>query len=122
MSSNTSSAPTAPAKLDTILQRSAHPVTVFTLSWCSYCHAVIRLLKSLGVPFQLIELDSGAYLDADLHRRLRAELQHKTGAQTLPQVFVGETSVGGYTETQAALRSGQLEKLLALRGVRIQKT
>lgn len=102
-----------------ILQHDRVPVTVFTLSWCSYCHAVKSLLDSLQVPYQTIELDSGMYLETRLHQQMRAELRQLSGSQTLPQVFVGQENVGGYTETQAAVRAGVLKKLLANRGVEI---
>lgn len=96
-----------------LLQQSAQPVTVFTLSWCSFCHAAKQLLRDLGIPFEVIELDSGAYKSPDVHNRLRQELRQLTGSNTLPQVFVGDTPVGGYTDTQAALRNGSLKTLLA---------
>lgn len=78
-----------------ILQRDAMPVTVFTLSWCSYCHAVKNLLDSLHVPYDTVELDTGIYLDTHLHQRMRTELRQLSGSQTLPQVFVGRENVGG---------------------------
>jgi len=101
------------------LQRGARPMTVFTLSWCSYCHAVKSLLDSLRVPYQTVELDTGMYLDTHLHQRMRAELRQLSGSQTLPQVFVGRDNIGGYTETQAAARAGRLQALLAANGVAI---
>ena len=99
------------------MQRGARPVTVFTLSWCSYCHAVKSLLDSLRVPYHTVELDTGMYLDSHLHQRMRAELRQVSGSQTLPQVFVGRDNIGGYTETQAAARAGRLQTLLAANGV-----
>lgn len=101
------------------MHKGTRPVTVFTLSWCSYCHAVKRLLDSLRVPCHIVELDTGPYLDTHLHQRMRAELRQLSGSQTLPQVFVGRDNIGGYTETQAAARSGQLQTLLAAKGVAI---
>lgn len=96
-----------------LLQQSGEVITVFTLSWCAYCHAVKKLLSDLKVPYSVIELDTGDYRPAERHNRLRHELRLMTGSQTLPQVFVGDTPVGGYTDTQAALRSGRLKTLLA---------
>ncbi len=101
------------------MQRDTKPVTVFTLSWCSYCHAVKSLLNSLQVPYHTVELDSGVYLDTHLHQRMRTELRQLSGSQTLPQVFVGRDNIGGYTETQAAARAGRLQALLAAKGVSI---
>lgn len=102
-----------------ILQRDTMPVTVFTLSWCSYCHAVKNLLDSLHVPYHTVELDTGSYLDTHLHQRMRTELRQLSGSQTLPQVFVGRENIGGYTETQAAARAGRLQTLLAAKGVTV---
>lgn len=95
------------------LEASSAPVTLFSLSWCSYCHAVKQLLKQLKIPFDEVELDTGRYREPALNARLRTELRKLTGSNTLPQVFVGRTSVGGYTETSAAARNGKLQKLLA---------
>lgn len=96
-----------------LLAASTRPVTLFTLSWCSYCQAAKQLLKQLNVPCQLVELDTGEFREPALNQRLRKELQQMTGSNTLPQVFIGDESIGGYTDTQAALKSGRLKKLLA---------
>lgn len=101
----------------TLLAQSPTPVTVFTLSWCSFCHAAKKLLKDLDIPFTVIELDTGDYRPAGVHNRLRQDLFDITGSQTLPQVFVGDTPVGGYTDTQSALRNGHLKSLLAAQGI-----
>ena len=95
------------------LGASSAPVTLFSLSWCSYCHAVKQLLKQLKIPFDEVELDTGRYREPALNASLRTELRKMTGSNTLPQVFVGRISVGGYTETSAAARRGKLQKLLA---------
>lgn len=102
-----------------LIAQSQTPVTVFTLSWCSFCHSAKKLLKDLNVPFTVIELDSGDYRPAAVHNRLRQDLFDMTGSQTLPQVFVGDVAVGGYTDTQAALRSGRLKTLLAAHQVNL---
>lgn len=109
----TDNKPNQPHHIKALLASSDQPVTLFSLSWCSYCHAAKQLMKQLNVSFRLIELDTGKYRDATLNQALRRELQQLTGSNTLPQVFVGEKSIGGYTDTQAALKSGLLKKLLA---------
>lgn len=91
-------------------------VTVFSLSWCSYCHAVKQLLQQIDVPFQEFELDSGYFATEANHQALRQELQHLTGSRTLPQVFIARQPVGGYTETLSAIRSGQFNDLLSQTG------
>lgn len=103
--------------ITSLISESPAVVTVFTLSWCSFCHAAKHLLKSLDIPFHVIELDTGAFREPALNARLRQELLSLTGSQTLPQVFVGDHNIGGYTETQAALRQGHLAALLADHGI-----
>ncbi|TFH70318.1 hypothetical protein E3V39_15160 [Gammaproteobacteria bacterium LSUCC0112] len=101
-----------PLSVQELIASSAHPVTLFSLSWCTYCHAAKQLFRQLNVACRVVELDTGEYREPVLNQRLRKELHHMTGSNTLPQVFVGAESVGGYTDTQAALRSGRLKKLL----------
>lgn len=95
-----------------LIAASEHPITLFSLSWCSYCHAAKQLFRQLNVACRVIELDTGEFREPVLNQRLRKELHQMTGSNTLPQVFIGEESVGGYTDTQAALKSGRLKKLL----------
>lgn len=92
------------------------PVTVFSLSWCSYCHAVKQLLQQTSVPFEEYVLDQGVFASDANHQHLRLELQQLTKSRTLPQVFVATQSVGGYTETLAAIRSGQFNDWLKAAG------
>ena len=99
--------------------QSENAVTLFTLSWCSFCHAARHLLRELHVPHTVIELDTGIYRAAEVHNRLRQELRQLTGSNTLPQLFIGDTAVGGYTDTQAALRNGKLKTLLSAHQIRI---
>lgn len=108
--------PTPPEGLDSIdalLDHSPHTVTLFTLSWCGFCHAARNLLQALDIPHHIVELDSGPFAARERHEQLRRQLREMTGSHTLPQVFVGRVAVGGYTETAAASRTGELSKLLA---------
>lgn len=102
--------------IEQMLTSHRHPVTVFSLSWCSYCHAVKQLLQQHGVPFEEYVLDRGELASGDNHPRLRQELLTLTQSRTLPQVFVARHPVGGYTETLAAFRSGQFEAWLKTNG------
>jgi glutaredoxin 3 len=113
MSHSTNGKPGIPS----LISGSPATVTVFTLSWCSFCHAVKHLLQGLNIPFHVVELDTGEYREPVLNARLREELLCLTGRRTLPQVFVGDHNIGGYTETQTALRQGQLSTLLADHGI-----
>lgn len=102
--------------INDMLTSHENPVTVFSLSWCSYCHAVKQLLQQHNTPFEEYVLDRGELASEENHQRLRQELQALTRSRTLPQVFVANHPVGGYTETLAAIRSGQFEAWLQSNG------
>jgi glutaredoxin len=94
-----------------MLAESSQTITIFTLSWCSYCHALKRLLNQLNEPFAEYELDTGSYQKPALNQQLRAELRALTGSTTLPQVFIGKSNIGGYTDTAAAIQNGSFQRL-----------
>ena len=89
-----------------------HPITLFSLTWCSYCRATKQLLQQLGLSYRTIELDHGVYLEPQLQHQARTRLQQLTRSGTLPQLFIAGELVGGYTDTYAAWKSGKLEALL----------
>ncbi len=97
--------------VDNAISDPQHPVVLFSLSWCTYCKSAKRLLAQLGVSYQLYELDTSEFLDPRLQHQIRTSLQELTRSSTLPQVFVGAESVGGYTETYSAMKSGRLAEL-----------
>lgn len=80
------------------------PVTVYTTRICAYCHAAKRLLTNKGVPFEEIDVSH------DFERR--RWLVEASGQRTVPQIFVGERSIGGFTELRTLDRSGELDALL----------
>ena len=81
------------------------PVTIYTRQLCGYCSAAKRLLDGKGVSY--------TEHDATYDKVLRQEMMQKSGRQTFPQVFVGETHVGGYDDLDAAERDGRLDRMLA---------
>lgn len=105
-------------EIDVAIADPAHPITLFSLTWCSYCRAAKQLLQQMGLSFRIIELDQGRYLEPRLREQARARLQQLTHSATLPQLFIGDDLVGGYTDTYAALQSGKLEALLEAHGIR----
>ncbi len=80
------------------------PVTLYTAVPCSYCHAAKALLAARGVSFD--EVDLTGQPDE------RIALMQKTGMRTVPQIFIGDHFVGGYTELAAVDRAGELDTLL----------
>ncbi len=82
------------------------PVTVYSSMWCPYCHRAKQLLSRKGVAFEEIEVDGAPTLRAEMARRAH-------GGQTVPQIFIGETHVGGCDELYALEEAGKLDQLLA---------
>jgi cysteine synthase len=88
------------------------PVVIFALAWCEFCWSARKLFAKLGVPYRAIELDSAAYRTGDRGGKIRAALEARTGAPTIPQIFVGGTHVGGCTDLFDACRDGRLSTWL----------
>ncbi len=82
------------------------PVEIYTSPLCGFCHAAKRLLTSKGVDFT--EVDIWANPD-----RKPEMIQRANGGRTVPQIFIGETHVGGCDDLQALERAGKLDALLA---------
>ena len=79
-------------------------VEIYTTQWCPYCDAAKSLLQKKGVDYEEVDAD-----DADIRM---AMVQRAHGRRTVPQIFVGETHVGGYDDMAALERRGQLDPLL----------
>ena len=80
-------------------------VTIYTRQLCGYCTAAKKLLKSKGAKFT----EHDATYDPELRRQMIARAN---GASTFPQIFIGETPVGGCDDLMAMARSGRLDGLL----------
>jgi len=80
-------------------------VLMYTTAVCPYCQMAERLLRSKGVEVEKVRID--------LEPARRAEMMEKTGRRTVPQIYVGETHVGGYDDLAALDRAGGLDPLLA---------
>ena len=92
-------------------------VVMFALEWCEFCWAARKLFAALGVPFQSVDLDSVAFQAHDVGTKIRAVLKERTGSPTIPQIWIGGTRVGGAMDLFDAMRSGELQRLLAQAGV-----
>jgi len=68
--------------------------------------AAERLLAAKGVN----EIEK---VRIDLDPQRRAEMMEKTGRRTVPQIYIGDTHVGGYDDLSALDRAGGLDPLLA---------
>ena len=81
-------------------------VRMYSTQVCPYCQMAERLLRSKGVT----ELEK-ILIDKDSVQR--AEMMEKTGRRTVPQIYIGDTHVGGYDDLAALDRAGGLDPLLA---------
>lgn len=80
-------------------------VLMYATGWCPYCQRAERLLRERGAAPEIIDLD------AEPGRR--AEMMERSGRRTVPQIFVGDTHVGGCDDLVALDRNGGLLPLLA---------
>jgi glutaredoxin 3 len=87
------------------------PVVMYTTGMCPYCVQAERLLRAKGVA----EI---AKVRVDLDPGRRAEMMERTGRRTVPQIYIGDTHVGGFDDLVALDRAGRLDPLLAGAGSR----
>ncbi|MEO8507537.1 MAG: glutaredoxin 3 [Betaproteobacteria bacterium] len=81
------------------------PVTMYSTRFCPYCVQAERLLRAKGVQ-------DIAKVRVDLEPERRAEMMTRTGRRTVPQIYIGQTYVGGYDDLVALDRAGKLDPLL----------
>ncbi|MFH1796525.1 MAG: glutaredoxin 3 [Pseudomonadota bacterium] len=81
-------------------------VTIYTRDFCGYCAAAKRLLSEKGVDFT----EHDASFSPDLRKEM---IQRANGRSTFPQIFIGETHVGGCDDLYELDRTGKLDPLLA---------
>jgi cysteine synthase A len=93
------------------------PVVLFALEWCEFCWSVRKFFARIGVSYHTVDLDSVAYQKDDLGGRIRSVLVERTGARTIPQIFVGGEPVGGCTDLFDAWREGALQQRFARSGI-----
>ena len=80
-------------------------VEIYTTQWCPYCHAAKALLEQKGVAYHEVDAQEP---------EIRSQMvQRAKGRRTVPQIFIGDTHVGGYDDMAALDRRGQLDPLLA---------
>jgi glutaredoxin 3 len=82
-------------------------ITIYGTRHCPYCHQAENHLRSKGAAgFRRISVDT------DL--AAREEMVRLTGRRTVPQIFIGETHVGGYDDLVRMDRVGELDALLRI--------
>lgn len=83
---------------------SAPKVTIYTKENCPFCVRAKRLLEKKSVAYEEIRVEGD---DA-----LRSWLVQKTGQMTVPQIFAGDRSLGGFSDLDALDREGKLDPIL----------
>lgn len=84
----------------------AVPVTMYATAVCPYCVQAERLLHAKGVR----DIEK---VRVDVEPARRVEMMQKSGRRTVPQIWIGDTHVGGYDDLVALDRAGRLVPLLA---------
>jgi glutaredoxin 3 len=81
------------------------PVKMYTTAVCPYCIRAKQILKAKGVA----DIDE---IRVDMHPQQRAHMMQITGRRTVPQIFIGDTHVGGCDDLMALDSRGGLVPLL----------
>ena len=81
-------------------------VDIYTKFGCGYCFRAKRLLDEKGVEYEEFDITMGGPKREEMVARA-------PGARTVPQIFVGDTHVGGSDELAALDREGKLDELLS---------
>lgn len=79
-------------------------VVIYSKNYCPYCDRAKALFKAKNVPYEEIKVD-------DLPE-LYEELKNKTGMRTVPQIFINDKLIGGFTDLAALDQKGELDPLL----------
>ena len=83
----------------------AQKITMYSTGVCPFCQMAERLLRARGIA----AIDK---IRVDLEPERRVEMVEKTGRRTVPQIYIGETYVGGFEELAALDHAGRLDGLL----------
>ncbi|MCA1325692.1 glutaredoxin 3 [Herbaspirillum sp. alder98] len=81
------------------------PIVMYCTAVCPYCVMAERLLTSKGIT----EIQK---IRVDLEPQQRELMIQKTGRRTVPQIYIGDTHVGGFDDLNALERAGKLDPLL----------
>ncbi len=80
-------------------------VVVYSTRVCPYCRMAEKLLEKKGVTYDKVMVDENP--------ARREEMERLSGRKTVPQIFIGNTHVGGFTDLAELDRAGKLDPLLA---------
>lgn len=81
-------------------------IKVYSKDYCPYCKRAIALLDSLDVKYEVVDITQTP--------EVIEELAEKSGFRTVPQIYVGDKCLGGFTDIDAMHQKGEL--IPALKG------
>lgn len=84
-------------------------ILIYSSAYCWYCNRAKKILSQRGLPFREIRID--------LVEEERLKLLDMCGRMTVPQIFVGETHVGGCDDLEDLIGKGELDDLLSEQGI-----
>jgi len=88
------------------METSMKTVEIYTSPLCGFCHAAKRLLTQKGVTFAEVNVLTDPERKPEM-------IQRANGGRTVPQIFIGDTHVGGCDDLFALEQAGKLDSLLA---------
>lgn len=80
-------------------------VEIYTWSWCPFCLRAKALLQQKNVPFTEYCIDN----DEDAREQMA---ERANGKRSLPQIFINDTSIGGFDELNGLEQQGKLDEML----------
>jgi glutaredoxin 3 len=80
-------------------------IRMYSTTWCGYCVRAKALLERRGLEYEEIVMDDDP--------AFRQKLLELTGRWTVPQIFIDDEPIGGYTELWCLERDGRLDELAA---------
>ena len=78
-------------------------ITIYVTSSCPFCNMAKKLLAMKGQEYTLIDASK---------RSVWLEMEQKTGRNTVPQIFIGNTHIGGFDDLSEAENSGKLDQII----------
>lgn len=80
------------------------PIVMYSRAACPFCIAARNLLHARNLTWTEVSIDA----EPDK----RAEMIARSGRSTVPQVFIGDTHVGGFDDLDALHRAGELDRMI----------
>lgn len=79
-------------------------LVIYTTGFCGYCHSAKSFLQSQEIEFEEIPIDK--------ERGMREQMVERAGRTSVPQIFVGDTHIGGYDDMMALHGKGEFLPML----------